>query len=239
MDSKIAKLIKLSNHVVAAVQADACPEKALQLKSKNWACVTAMLAAAAKGKVVAFTRDTTPCLGGRTGLCFEKYPLGWIEYFLSCGGEGVDRCEFYKKNPDIAREFICNVSNALVEKLPPRKKYLLFKPLDLIDDETPDVIVFLVNADQLSGLFTLANYDKAGAEGAKILFGAGCAQTILYPLSEKDFCFVGLTDPSARPFFDKNLLAFSMSYERFLQLEGFAEESFLHTEAWAKIYKRI
>lgn len=239
MYSKISELIKLGNNPVAVVQSDACPEKVLQFKANRWGCAIAMLAAAANGKVAAFSRDTTPCLGGRAGLGFEKYPLGWIEYFLSCGGAGVDRCERYKKNPDVAREFICDVSNALIEKLPPRKNFLLFKPLDLIDDELPDVIIFLVNADQLSGLVTLANYDSAGNDGAKILFGAGCAQVVLYPMSEKNFCFVGLTDPSARKFIDKNLLAFSMSYEKFLQLEAIAQESFLTADAWSKIYNRI
>lgn len=239
MDSKISKLIKLSNQPVAVVQSESWPDKALQFKTGSWGCVIAMLAAAARGKVAAFAKDTTPCLGGRAGLGFEVYPLGWIEYFLSCGGEGVDRYERYKKNPDVARDFICGISNALIEKLPPRKNFLLFKPLALVEDELPDVIIFLVNADQLSGLVTLANYESARHDGAKILFGAGCAQVVLYPLTEKNFCFVGLTDPSARKFLDKNLLAFSMSYEKFLQLEAVAEESFLTADAWQKIYKRI
>lgn len=239
MESKIAKLLKLNNEPVAVIQSDACPEKVLQFKENRWGCAVAMLAAAANGKIAAFSRETTPCLGGRAGLGFEKYPLGWIEYFLSNGGAGVDRCERYKKSSDIARKFICGVSNALIEKLPPRKKFLLLKPLSRVEDESPDAIIFLVNADQLSGLVTLANYESPRADAVKILFGAGCAQTILYPLSEKNFCFVGLTDPSARKFLDKNLLAFSMAHEKFLQLESFAEESFLTADAWQKISKRI
>ena len=239
MESKIAKLLKLSNEPVAVIQSDACPEKVLQFKENRWGCAVAMLAAAANGKVAAFSKETTPCLGGRAGLGFEKYPLGWIEYFLSNGGAGVDRCERYKKSSDVAREFICGVSNALIEKLEPRKKFLLLKPLSRVEDESPGAIIFLVNADQLSGLVTLANYESPRADAVKILFGAGCAQTILYPLSEKNFCFVGLTDPSARKFLDKNLLAFSMAHEKFLQLESLAEESFLTADAWQKISKRI
>ncbi len=239
MNSKISELIKLKNSPVAVVQSEICPEKVLQFKENHWGCVIAMLSAAANGKIAAFTKETATCLGGRAGLGFEKYPLGWIEYFLSCGGEGVDRCEHYKKNPVFARDFICGVSNALIEKLPPRKKFLLFKPLALVEEEKPEVIIFLINADQLSGLVTLANYDSARHDAVKILFGAGCAQTILYPMSEKNFCFVGLTDPSARKFIDKNLLAFGMSYEKFLQLETVAEESFLTADAWQKISRRI
>ena len=240
MESKIKKLIKLENNPVVVIQADTLPEKVLQFKAGKWGCVIAMLAAAANGQIAAFSSETATCVGGRAGLGFAKYPLGWIEYFLSCGSENVTRCEHYKKNPEIARAFIENVSNAAVEKIPARKNFLIFKPLELLaENETPEVIIFLVNADQISGLVTLANYDSPQNDAVKILFGAGCAQIFLYPATGKNFCYVGLTDPSARKFIDKNLLAFSLCYEKFLQLENLAEESFLNYEAWQKIFNRI
>lgn len=240
MDSKIKNLLKLQNNPVAVIQSDNLPEKVLQFKKGSWGCVTAMLAAASKGKIAAFSDETTTCIGGRAGLGFSKYPLGWIEYFLSCGSENVERCEHYKKNPEIARIFIENVSNKLVEKIPARKEFLIFKPIEMVaESETPEVIIFLANADQISGLVTLANYDSAKNDAVKILFGAGCAQIFLYPATDKNFCYVGLTDPTARKFIDKNLLAFSLSYEKFLQLENVSKESFLNYDAWQKIFNRI
>lgn len=240
MESKIQKLIKLQNHPVAVIQSDDCPEKVLQFKPGSWGCAIAMLAAASKGKIAAFTEETATCIGGRAGLGFKKYPSGWIEYFLSCGSETVERCEHYKKNPEQAKKFIENLPNKLIEKISGRKKFLLFKPLELVgENEIPEVIIFLVNADQLSGLVTLANYDSENNGEVKILFGAGCAQSVLYPMTNKNFCYVGLTDPSARKFIDKNLLSFALSYEKFLQLENSAEESFLSYDAWEKIFNRI
>lgn len=239
MESEIAKLIKLNTQPIAVVQSEACPEKALRFKANQRGCVVALLPAVAKGKIAAFTAETTPCLGGRAGLGFEKYPFGWIEYFLSCGSPAVERCERYKKNPALAKKFIEEVPNALIEKLPPRKKFLLFEPLELVDAEKPEVIIFLANAEQISGLVTLANYDSTTPDAVKILFGAGCAQIFLYPFADKNSCYVGLTDPSARKFIDKNLLAFSLSYEKFLHLEACAAESFLTAEAWQKIARRM
>lgn len=240
MKSKIKNLIKLKNYPVAVIQADELSEKVLQFKAGQWGCVAAMLAAAANGKIAAFSEETTICIGGRAGLGFKKYPLGWIEYFLSCGSPTVERCEHYKQTPELAKNFIENVSNSLIDKLPPRKKYLLFKPLDFVaENELPEVVIFLANADQISGLVTLSNYDSKSNDAVKILFGAGCAQVVLYPMTEKNFCYVGLTDPSARKFVDKNLLAFSLSYEKFLHLENLAEESFLNYDAWQKIFNRI
>lgn len=240
MKSKIKNLIKLKKFPVALIQTDELPEKVLQFRAGKWGCVTALLAAAASGKVAALSKETTACVGGRAGMAFEKYPPGWIEYFLSCGSATIERCEHYKKNPELAREFIENLPNKFIEKIPPRKKFLLLKPLDFVTaEEIPEVIIFLANADQISALVTLANYDSSKNDEVKILFGAGCAQVFLYPLADKNFCYVGLTDPSARKFIDKNLLAFSLSREKFLHLENLAEESFLNHDAWQKISCRI
>lgn len=77
----------------------------------------------------------------------------------------------------------------------------------------------------------------------KVLFGAGCAQSILYSLCQEedggDTCYLGLTDPSARLHILPELLSFSLPYHRFLELEGKVEESFLTTETWKRICHRI
>lgn len=237
MKSKIAEALHLKNEPVAVYRTDHCPEGALQFKEGVWGCVIGMLNAAAKGRIAAMDAATVVCRGGKAGLGLQPFQLGTIEYFLSVGGRGDKPGEHYKKTPELARDYVLS----LPEVHSP--DYVVFAPLSVVSEETPELIVFLVNADQLSGLATLANYDRPSQDNVQLRFGAGCAQSILYGLDaeaqEKGTCFIGLTDPSARKAIDKDLLSFSIPMARFLEMEANADGCFFHTDTWAVIEKRL
>lgn len=237
MDSKIAKLIGLKSEPVAILQAETAPKGAMQFKPGVWGCSIALLIAASKGRTAAFSPETTVCLGAKSGLGFQKFPHGWIEYFLSCGNDNVSESEFYKKTPKLARAYTDSIPDGGIQH------FLLMKPLSQVQaEEKPLCVIFLVNADQLSALATLASYDQMQQDTVRLLFGAGCVQSVLYPMiSEQkgeNFCYVGLTDPSARKCVPKDLLSFGIPYHRFLALEEQADESFLTKKTWQNILAR-
>lgn len=238
MKSKIQAAIRLNTSPVAVIKTDLCPEDAVSFpEGAAGHCLIGLLAAASKGRTAVFRAETAGCNGGRVGLGFVKMEPEPISHFLSTGSETMAG-EFYKKSPELARRYV----DSLPRTQP--KTYLVLKPLEQVrEDEEPTNVIFLVNADQVSALTTLANYDCPTGDNVQIRFGAGCAQAVLFPMCDgeagRGVCTLGLTDPSSRLRLDKNLLSFSIPYARFLEMEANVEDSFLTKHTWSQLKERI
>ncbi len=243
MTSEIAKRLKLRYKPVAILFGQEKPAGALEFAEGRHGCVAAMLTAAAKGRQAVFSRSSCGCPGGLVGLGFGNSHLhfpGGFEYFLSTGaGEGYPEGEGYKKTPALVKTFTDVLP---YDDIP--FPYVIFKPLAAVEGaEEPKIVVLYANPDQLSALVVLANYGREGNDNVIIPFGAGCHSTCLIPWyeaqAERPRAVVGMTDITARPFIDADLLAFSVPYAMFLEMEGNVPGSFLDKPDWQKVAGRI
>lgn len=204
----------------------------------GWRCFIGELAKVRKGRSLAFSDETISCGGGKRYLGYSNKPRPGFEYFLSCGNAEIEG-ERYKQSPELVEEFL---QNAPVTHSP--KKYIVFKRWDkLTEDDSPAVAIFFAKPDVLSALFTLSNYDREDLNGVITPFGSGCASIIQYPLAEAEQenprTIMGMFDISARPFVPENTLTMAMPIKRLEAITGFMEESFLITDAWKQVKRRV
>ena len=192
-----------------------------------------------KGDIVYFDKTHFGCPGGAYYMGFFESPRPNIEYFLSCGIPGEMEGERYIKTPERAREYFA--------KMIPRRApatYCVFKPMEQFKSgPEPEVVVFFAQPDILSGLFTLTNYTLERTDAVYAPFGSGCGTILTYPLKEvakeQPHAILGMFDVSARPMVEREILTLSMPYSIFLRLLENVAGSFLGTESWKKVLRRI
>ncbi len=192
-----------------------------------------------KGMTVYFDKTHFGCPGGAYYMGFFESPRPNIEYFLSCGITGEMEGERYIKTPERAREYFA--------KMIPRRApaaYCVFKPVEQFQGKSkPEVVIFFATPDILSGLFTLTNYALERTDAVYAPFGSGCGVILTYPLKEairvQPRAVLGMFDVSARPMVEKDVLTLSMPYSVFLNLLENVSGSFLETESWKKVLRRI
>ncbi len=202
-------------------------------------CVIGALAEVRNGRCFSFSADSIGCFGGRRYLGFAERLMPDFEYFLSCGIPGKMEGERYKKSPELVKEIIKNWPNF---KAP--RSFAVFKRWDnLCQEDDPEVVIFFAQPDFLAGLFTLVNFDESQPEGVITPMGSGCSSIVSYPYLEKDSphprAVIGMFDPSARPYVPKDTLSFAVPMKKFVTMIGNMEESFLITNTWKKLQKRI
>ena len=201
-------------------------------------CLICELAKIRKGSSLAFGKDHIGCLGGRKYAGFTETVRPDFEHFLSCGKKGLEG-ERFKQDPETVRLMMEDFP-----KIHKKNQWLIFKRWDkLTEADQPEVVIFFAEPHALSGLFMLANYDFVGNAGVIAPFTSGCGSIILFPYLEKDKekaqSVIGMFDPSARPCVKDNELTFATPYNRLLQLISYMEESFLITDTWSNINKRM
>ncbi len=202
-------------------------------------CVIGALVKVRNGHSLSFNADSVGCFGGRRYLGFTESIRPDFEYFLSCGIPGKMEGERYKRSPELVNEITRNWPNFRAPA-----PFVTFRKWDNLEaEDNPEVVIFFAQPDVLSGLFTLANFNESKPEGVITPMGSGCSSIVSYPYLEKDSphprAIIGMFDPSARPYTPKDRLSFSVPMKRFVTMIDDMEESFLITETWKKLRKRI
>jgi uncharacterized protein (DUF169 family) len=203
-----------------------------EIVAKSWNCIIGMLHKIRKGSSASFSAGSIGCQGGKCYSGFAGRPAG-LNMFLSTGKEK------YLMTPEIAQKAIDQFPTFEAPA-----KYITFKRWDqLEEDDQPEVVIFFATPDVLSGLFTLANFDQTDPFTNIAPFSSGCGSIISYPYQESKKenpkAILGLFDVSARPYVPENTLSFALPMKKFKKMIQYMDESFLATEDWQKVCKRL
>jgi len=207
-------------------------------KPAGRSCLICELAKVRNGRSLWFNDESLKCGGARRYLGYTDKMRPGFEYFLSCGNDKMEG-ERYIRTPEMVKVFM-----EKQRTLPVDGKNIIFKRWDMLTEEdNPDAVIFFASPDVLSGLFTLANFDQTDPNMTITPFGAGCGSIIHYPflesLSENPRAIIGMFDPSARPCVPEDVLTFAIPMKKFINMIGYMEESFLITETWSAVKKRM
>ncbi|MCF8302959.1 MAG: DUF169 domain-containing protein [Bacteroidales bacterium] len=208
-------------------------------KPKGHHCFIADLNKVRNGESIALNGQNIGCGGGLRYTGFSQKIRPNFNYFLSCGIPLEMEGERYKRKPELVSEMMKDFPD-----MDKKGQWLVFKRWDqLTENDNPEVVIFFATPDIMSGLFMLANFDYVEPYGVKTPFCSGCGSIVLYPYQEKNKenpqSIIGMFDPSARPYVPKERFTFATPMKRFEQLIGYMDESFLITDTWKTIHKRI
>jgi len=214
-------------------------EQELKGTKNEHPCLISNLDRVRKGHVFVYNSESPGCLGGKRYTGFSQKLRPNFEYFLSWGIPGKMEGERYKKTPELVKEYLKNH--------PPfhaPAKYLVFKRWDKLSErDKPLAVIFFATPDVLSGLFTLANFDRIDPNSIIAPMGSGCSSIVTYSLAESASanprCVLGMFDISARPCVPENTLTFTIPMKRFQEIVYNMDESFLITQSWNIVRNRI
>lgn len=204
----------------------------LATTGKVGGCFFKQLNTARRGILVSLNADNIGCGGGRFYTGFA--PMGeHIPTFVSLK-------ERYKQTPDMVLDYTRQLS---IEAAP--KAYLNFVRIDQAESfDGMEGLFFYATPDILSGLCAWAFYDCNEPDAVCTPFGSGCGTTIATAVRENRRqgyrTFIGLFDPSVRPYVGADELSFVIPASRFRTMyETMRSTCLFGTNAWSKVKARI
>ncbi len=193
-------------------------------RKNTWVCMFMYLKMIMnKGKRIRFSGDNDRACSG----CAAYFGFAEIEDDV---GVFLAETERVYKNIEISKAYTRETA-ALIH--PPKGKYLYMEKLENIDDnmEIEVVNIFPASPAVLLKLVTLSSYDRMTNDNALTpnCSACQCVFTIPYNESFKDEpkSVIGLFDVVARNYVPDDMMAFSMTSNRFVEMANNIEGSFL------------
>lgn len=200
--------------------------------AKIGGCFFKGLQTAREGTPISLSVDVIGCGGGKLYTGFTDMPEH-VPNFVSLS-------EKYKRTPEMVAEYVKNL-----EMPRATKSYLNFVRIDKAESlEGFEGVMFYATPDMLAGLCGWAYYDTNEPDAVVARFGSGCSTVISMTVVENARngyrCFLGLFDPSVRPWVGPNELSFTIPLSRFMVMLDTMRECFLFgSHAWEKVKARL
>ena len=207
-------------------------DKPIANTEKIGGCFFKGLQAAREGAPVSLSAEVIGCGGGKLYTGFSDMPER-VPGFVSLK-------EKYKKTPEMVTDYVNSLGMKRAEK-----PYLNFIRIDKAESfEGTEGVLFYATPDMLSGLCGWAFFDNNETDAVVSQFGSGCSSVVSMTVLENDRqgyrCFIGLFDPSVRPYIGTNELSFTIPFSRFTRMTGTMKECFLFdSHAWKKVKARL
>lgn len=199
---------------------------------KTGGCFFKNLQHVREGIPASLNADVIGCGGGKFYTGFTAMPA-YVPHFVS-------NKERYKQTPEMVLDHIRRLDVRTTGK-----KYLNFVRIDQAGDwNEAEGLLFFATPDVLSGLCAWAFYDNNSPDAVVSMFGSGCSTVISLAVQENrnkgDRTFLGLLDPSVRPYVGEHELSFVIPFHRFQTMYGTMRQCCLFgTHAWNKVKERI
>ena len=195
-------------------------------------CFFKGLQAAREGQPVSLSVDVIGCGGGKLYTGFTDMPEH-VPGFVSLK-------EKYKQTPEMVVDYVNRLEMERASM-----SYLNFVRIDKVESwEGIEGLLFYATPDMLSGLCGWAFYDTNEPDAVVSQFGSGCSTVVSMTVVENarrgHRCFIGLFDPSVRPWVGKNELSFTIPFCRFVTMMETMKDCFLFdSHAWEKVKQRL
>lgn len=208
---------------------DRVPDNALEFDPGAWTCMFELLQEVANGKRLCISKACPGCAGAACYMGFREPGPG--------GGKVLSAKEGFKQTPALGNAFYEQVNAKKA-----RATYLVLETLRTMDDNVAvEVVNCWVDPLTLTGLVTLANFDRHGNDNVTIPFASGCQSMWTLPYTEGftplPKAVAGAMDPAMRAHVPNDTLLFSVPSKRFLEMAANIDHSFASQEKWQELVK--